>query len=1011
MNIPTGAVTFLFTDIEGSTKLSQDFPEKLNAALERHNLILKKALESNKGFIYDTIGDSFFCAFENAGDAVKAAVEIQTDLGKEIWDEAVIRVRIGIHSGMAEWNGDRYMGYITLARVARVMSAAYGEQILISNDAYKLFSNQKDTKTQRENESDSLCLSDLVVKNVCFRDLGERRLKDVIEPIRLYQVESEGLRKEFPPLKTLDARPNNLPIQLTSFIGREKEMKFVKEELKNSRLLTLTGTGGAGKSRLSLQAAADLIDDFANGVWFTELAAVSDPVFLPIAIINALGLKEENSKTPEVTLSDYLKDKEILIILDNCEQIIESCAKLTEKLLLRCPDLKIIATSREALNISGEQTYKIPPLSQPDPDCKDTPEQLIQYESVRLFIERALSVNHEFRVNKENAMVLAKVCSRLDGIPLAIELAAARSKVLSVDKINERLDDRFKLLTGGKRTALPRQQTLRALIDWSYDLLSDKEKNLWNRLSVFSGGWTLEAAEEICSDNIIDSGEIFEILSSLIEKSIVIYNDEKERFLILETIRQYAYDKIKETGEYEKFSDKHLKFYLGLAETKSKKLRGIESESNIKIFENEIGNLEKALKWSVENPANENGLRLSSAIFMFWQIRGYITEGIHWLETILETNTETNSPLYCSVICKLGNYKRLKGDVDKARDLIVESLKIRRELGDKSGTAESLIRLGILEYDQGRFDESAVLYEESLAIYRELGNKSSIAIVLNNLANVFSNQGNYSGSFSLYEESLAARRESGDMVGIAVCLTNLGILSFEMGEYEKAEALLQESLQLRHLTGNKEGIAISILNLGNVSYNQGDYVNALKLYKESLDISIEIDEKGCIADSLYNLGKTLLEQNDLEKALELFIESLDISQRIKAKTKIADTLLSMGRVAFERKEFEQSKRYYKESLELYRETGNRRYIVFNILRSAQMQIIEGYFIPGLQLLGFINREYLELKKIKFPLTDQIIYDKLLNVLKQKLTPEEFTLNFDQGKTLTLEEACQLVVNS
>ncbi|MEZ4690546.1 MAG: tetratricopeptide repeat protein [Ignavibacteria bacterium] len=301
----------------------------------------------------------------------------------------------------------------------------------------------------------------------------------------------------------------------------------------------------------------------------------------------------------------------------------------------------------------------------------------------------------------------------------------------------------------------------------------------------------------------------------------MIYNDEKERFLILETIRQYAYDKIKETGEYEKFSDKHLKFYLGLAETKSKKLRGIESESNIKIFENEIGNLEKALKWSVENPANENGLRLSSAIFMFWQIRGYITEGIHWLETILETNTETNSPLYCSVICKLGNYKRLKGDVDKARDLIVESLKIRRELGDKSGTAESLIRLGILEYDQGRFDESAVLYEESLAIYRELGNKSSIAIVLNNLANVFSNQGNYSGSFSLYEESLAARRESGDMVGIAVCLTNLGILSFEMGEYEKAEALLQESLQLRHLTGNKEGIAISILNLGNVSYNQG----------------------------------------------------------------------------------------------------------------------------------------------------------------------------------------------
>ncbi|MEZ4823626.1 MAG: adenylate/guanylate cyclase domain-containing protein [Ignavibacteria bacterium] len=524
MNIPTGAVTFLFTDIEGSTKLAQEFPDTLPSALEKHNSILKNVVEINNGFVFKIVGDAYCCAFQNAADAVKAAVEIQINIENENWDGAVIRIRIGIHSGNAEWNGDDYMGYITLARVARVMSAAYGGQILISNDTYKLFSHHKDTNPpqaeQRENESDSLCLSDLVVKNVCFRDLGERRLKDVIEPIRLYQVESEGLRKEFPPLKTLDARPNNLPIQLTSFIGREKEMKFVKEELKNSRLLTLTGTGGAGKSRLSLQAAADLIDDFANGVWFTELAAVSDPVFLPIAIINALGLKEENSKTPEVTLSDYLKDKEILIILDNCEQIIESCAKLTEKLLLRCPDLKIIATSREALNISGEQTYKIPPLSQPDPDCKDTPEQLIQYESVRLFIERALSVNHEFRVNKENAMVLAKVCSRLDGIPLAIELAAARSKVLSVDKINERLDDRFKLLTGGKRTALPRQQTLRALIDWSYDLLSDKEKIYGTDSLYFSGGWTLEAAEEICSDNIIDSGEIFEILSSLIENQL-----------------------------------------------------------------------------------------------------------------------------------------------------------------------------------------------------------------------------------------------------------------------------------------------------------------------------------------------------------------------------------------------------------------------------------------------------------------------------------------------------------
>ena len=482
--IPSGNVTFLFTDIEGSTKLSQQFPEKLPAALDKHHSILTKAIESNNGFIFQIVGDAFHCAFGNSEDAVKTAVEIQTNMENEKWDEVVIRIRIGIHSGNAEWNGKDYMGYITLARTARVMSAAYGGQILVSNDAYESFKDNSDTVSE---------------KDFSFRDLGERRLKDVIQPIRLFQIVAKGLRLDFPPLITLDARPNNLPIQLTSFIGREKELKYLKDELKLNRLLTLTATGGAGKSRLSLQAGADLIDDFENGVWFVELAAVSDPDFLTAETINALGIKEESNKTPEETLTDHLEDKEILIILDNCEHLINACADLSERLLSSCPKLKIIATSREALNCAGEQTFKIPPLTHPDPKVYNTPEQLTQYESVRLFIERALTINSKFRVNNENAPALAEVCSRLDGIPLAIELAAARTKVLSVENIYERLDDRFNLLTGGKRTALPRQQTLRALIDWSYDQLSENEKILFQRLSVFTGGWSLTAAEEILS--------------------------------------------------------------------------------------------------------------------------------------------------------------------------------------------------------------------------------------------------------------------------------------------------------------------------------------------------------------------------------------------------------------------------------------------------------------------------------------------------------------------------------
>ena len=844
-----------------------------------------------------------------------------------------------------------------------------------------------------------------------FRDLGERRLKDVIEPIRLFQVVSKNLREEFPPLKTLDARPNNLPVQLTSFIGRESEILKIKKLLNQSRLLTLTGSGGAGKTRLALQVSADVIDEFENGVWLFELASISDPEILPAELLKIFQLKEEPNKISEDTLCDHLRDKEMLIVIDNCEHIVEAGAKLALKILRNCPKLKLIATSREALKCDGEQTHRISSLEIPDPKEKISPEKLSQYEAVRLFIERALSVNSGFRVNNENAPALAEICHQLDGIPLAIELAAARVKILPVEKICERLSSRFKLLTGGKRTALPRQQTLRALIDWSYDLLSAEEKILWNRLSVFSDGWTLEAAEEICSDNIIDKSDVFEILSSLTEKSIVLYNNENERFLILETIRQYANEKIKETGEYEKFSDKHFKFFLDLAETGNKKLRGIESESVTKIFENEIGNLEKALKWSAENLFNQEGLRLSAAMSRFWQNLGYITEGIHWLETVLQKNTKTKNSLYCSVICQLGNFERLKGDVDKARELIVESLRISRELGDKASTAVSLIRLGILEYDQGRYDESAVLYEESLGIYKESGNKSGYAIVLNNLANVFSNQGKYSKAFALYEESLATRRESEDIFGIAVSLNNLGIIAFEMGEYQKAKDLLQESLKLRHQTGNKAGIAISLLNLGNVSYNQGEYSTASKYYKDSLDISIEIDEKGCIADSLFNLGKNSLEQNDIDKALELFNQSLEISRVIKAKTTIADILLSLGRVAFEKKDYEQSKRNYRESLELYIETGNWKDIVLNLLRFAQMHVVDECFALSLQLLGFISKEYLEIKKIKFPLADQIVYDKLLNGLKEKLTPEKFSEYFDKGKSLTQEEVCQLILDS
>ncbi|MEZ4690548.1 MAG: tetratricopeptide repeat protein [Ignavibacteria bacterium] len=877
---PTGNVTFLFTDIEGSTKLSQDFPEKLHAALERHNEILRNAVESNNGRVFKIVGDAFCCAFGNAEEAVKAAVDIQINLADEKWDEVVIKVRIGIHSGTAEWNGEDYMGYITLARVARILSAAYGEQILISNDTYEHFSHHKDTKTQRENESNSLCLSDLVVKNVCFRDLGERRLKDIIKPIRLYQIVSKGLREEFPPLKTLDARPNNLPVQLTNFIGREDEMKHAKELLKNNRLLTLTGSGGAGKTRFSLQTGAELIDEFAHGVWFIDLAEINDPGLLAVTIINAINVEEEQKKTPEETLIDHLKDKEILLIFDNCEQIINACADLTVRLLTSCPELKIIATSREAFNCAGEQTFRIPPLTQPDPNKINTPEQLIQYESVRLFIERALAVNPKFRVNNENASALAEVCSRLDGIPLAIELAAARIKVLSVEKISERLNDRFNLLTGGKRTALPRQQTLRALIDWSYDLLSENERILWSRLSVFSGGWTMEAAEEVCSDDIISKYEILDLLSQLTEKSVIIYDDSKERYRILESIKQYGLEKLSDgNGMFLR----HLDYFLDLSKRAESELSNENEKFWLDVIDADHNNFISSIEWSAGNEIPDKGSVLAASLLNYWNTTGNYSTAIRLVENILQSSGSIDKSIKAKLILRTGNFKRFQGDFEQAKKYSEESLTIYKEIGDKKGIAESTNSLGNIANYQGDYKQALKCYKESLSIFKEIDDKRGIAGSIQNLGLITRNMGEYEQAKKYYEESLAMGREIGDKTRIADTINNLGYIAIIQEDFKQAKKYLEESLVLRIETGDKRGTAISLNNLGLVLFDQGEFEQAKKYLEESLSINQEIGNKSGVVDSMSNLGNIAVGMGDLKKAIRFYKESLGINIEIGDK--------------------------------------------------------------------------------------------------------------------------------
>jgi len=486
-DLPTGTVTFLFTDIEGSTTLAQQFPAELPVLLARHHAIMHQCVGAHNGHVFQITGDAFCAAFYTASDALKAALDAQRSLQHEAWTPAPIKVRMGIHTGAAqagaiEERAGGYVGYLTLTRVQRVMSTAHGEQVLLSNPSAELVRGD-------------------LPADVTLRDMGEHRLKGLEKTEHIWQLLAPELRQDFPPLQSLNTTPNNLPVQLTSFIGREKELTRIAEKLAASRLVTLTGSGGVGKTRLAIQTAHECLPDYRHGAWLIELAPLADPALVPQAIITMFGLQEDAARATLTVLTDYLREKTLLLVLDNCEHVIDACAQLAEHLLLHCPTFRILATSREALGIDGETALRVPSLSLPPAD-KATRAALSQSEAAQLFVERAAVALPDFALTEANASAIAQVCRRLDGIPLAIELAASRVKVLRVEQIADRLDDAFRLLTGGRRTALPRQQTLRATIDWSYNLLNNTERIVLRRLSVFAGGATLEAAEAVCSDGV-----------------------------------------------------------------------------------------------------------------------------------------------------------------------------------------------------------------------------------------------------------------------------------------------------------------------------------------------------------------------------------------------------------------------------------------------------------------------------------------------------------------------------
>jgi len=865
-NLPGGTVTFLFTDIEGSTRLWEQHPEAMRLALARHDALMREAIQAHNGHIVKGTGDGLHAVFARASDGLAACLAAQLAFqADEPKEPASIRIRMALHTGSAQERDGDYFGSC-VNRAARLMSIGHGGQVLLS-------------------EATCALVRETLPAPAGLRDMGRHRLRDLNTPEQVAQLLHPALPAAFPPLQSLDAFATNLPVQLTSFIGREKELSEVQDLLARTRLLTLTGSGGCGKTRLALQAAAEMLEAFPDGVWLAELAALSDPALVAQTVAQALGAREEPGREITQTLAERLKSQRALLILDNCEHVLTPCARLADALLRACPQVKILATSREGLGIAGEQQFRVPSLSLPELERPPAPASLYQFEAVRLFIERALLCRSDFALTEANAPVLASVCWRLDGIPLAIELAAARVRSMAVEEIHARLDNRFRLLTSGSRTALPRQQTLKALIDWSYELLTPAERTLLARLSVFAGGWTLEAAEQVIGNREqgrgnreqsrkglysslfpVPSDEVLDVLTSLVEKSLVIYEegDGGARYRLLETVRQYARERLMESGEMEAVRGQHGAYFLALAREARPQLLGPEQKAWFDRLEREHDNLRAGLAWFREEADGaQAGLQMAESLWQFWHIRGYLREGREWLQGAL-ARPEAQAPTAerAKALNGAGNLASTQGDYAAARTLYEESLAIHQQLEDRLGIATAIGNLARVAYLRHDFPGARQRFEESLAIRQEMGDRRGIALSLNNLANVYHAEGDNAMAHRLYEEALATWRALGDTTNIAYALRNLGMLTLERGDTAAARRLLEESLAMRREIGDRRGIAYALAGLGEAALGQGELATARAYFEECLTHMQEMGERLGTGEAHRHLAKVDLQAGD-----------------------------------------------------------------------------------------------------------------------------------------------------
>ena len=825
--LPSGTVTFLFSDIEGSTRLAQEHPSAWPDLLRRHQELVRAAFMTHGGVEVGTEGDSFFAAFASAVGAVAAAADAQRALAAEPWPEGrAIGVRIGMHTGEAGVSDGTYVG-VAVHRAARIAGAAHGGQVLLSATTRSLVVERLPAGTS-------------------LLALGRHRLRDLDTVEEISQLVLEGLPSEFPLIRTLDATPNNLPIQATAFFGREQQIAEVVEQLDAARLVTLTGPGGTGKTRLSLQVAATLVSRYPDGVYFVPLGSIAQHELVIPAIAHEVGLSDRGGARPMESLEAHLRDRKVLLVLDNFEQVTDAASAIGE-LLAAATTISILVTSRSPLHVYGEREYPVPPLDVPNP--RDLPPlgELSQYDSVALFVDRARAAVPSFSITNDNAPAVAEICFRLDGLPLAIELAAARVKLLSPEAILERLGHSMTVLAGGARDLPARQQTLRGAIAWSHDMLDDGDRRIFAALSVFVGGASFEAIEAVCGDPDLD---VFECLESLVDKSLVRRSegvDGEVRFGMLETIRDFAHERLVESGKEPELRERHAAWYLALAERVQPEIMGSEKGRWLDGLNLEHDNLRAAIGWAIERGEVETAMRLVSALWRFWQMRGHLAEGLgHASAAIRMADADRYPECLARALDAAGGLAYWMADGETAHAFYERELELQRQLGNRAGEAWVLYSIAFTDMYWGAWSASAAFdpehlvrasarMEEAVRIYREIGDRVGTAQALWGEANITWSLAppidslEFTNGRQNLSEALEIFEEAGDSFMTAWTRYTLAMTDVRLGELETARGRLLDVLRIFHEAGDVSGYVLVLDALAIIALRAGDRERAARI--------------------------------------------------------------------------------------------------------------------------------------------------------------------------------------